>query len=492
MALTFDTILRSNGFVNQVATQTARVVPVISEKPIPVGFDGRVIWKDFLSPIFDQRQCSACYAFATIGSLSDKYAIQTLGQVQPVFNPLESAMCLIDASSAEEFVDLLGNIDLLEQEQKDRVQKACVGDSMYSIGRLLYRSGAVEDSCVPYDMIATFLETHGTLPECSAIQGPEDNMCCTEISKTPNPVTGEYTCYFPKGQNSKRVAQKMWPIDNFYLVSTSQDPVVIEKQIMLNLMRWGPLVMGFVVYENFLNEYDGTTIYSPQLRDKRAGSGQVGHAVRVVGWGEAYQEGILIKYWICANSWGTGWGDDGYFRIERVNPLLQMEINHMALWPQIPKMGPLAQFTVARTLMQKIDKAEREFIDVDPVTFYPASTQSKVENGELIGSLSPVIDPNLVPKENDFWASEIGFRQFMTPSGKSVGPLYDQAQLARGIQQSAGKLPPPPQGLSGLQKGLIVSACIIPLFIIAVVLGVIFYRRKHHNQGQVSKPAGAF
>jgi C1A family cysteine protease len=34
-----------------------------------------------------------------------------------------------------------------------------------------------------------------------------------------------------------------------------------------------------------------------------------GHAVKIVGWG---QQGST-PYWIVANSWGTGWGLNGYF-----------------------------------------------------------------------------------------------------------------------------------------------------------------------------------
>ncbi len=38
-----------------------------------------------------------------------------------------------------------------------------------------------------------------------------------------------------------------------------------------------------------------------------------GHAVKVVGWGIESD----IKYWHVANSWGTDWGEDGFFRISR-------------------------------------------------------------------------------------------------------------------------------------------------------------------------------
>ena len=36
------------------------------------------------------------------------------------------------------------------------------------------------------------------------------------------------------------------------------------------------------------------------------------HSVKILGWGN--QNGT--DYWICANSWGTSWGENGYFRIK--------------------------------------------------------------------------------------------------------------------------------------------------------------------------------
>jgi len=80
------------------------------------------------------------------------------------------------------------------------------------------------------------------------------------------------------------------------------------------------------------------------------------HSVRIVGWGESFVQGRNVKYWvICtdlfinwilfipemtiipffqtvANTWGVGWGEQGYFRILRGENECDIETFVIATW----------------------------------------------------------------------------------------------------------------------------------------------------------------
>jgi len=64
----------------------------------------------------------------------------------------------------------------------------------------------------------------------------------------------------------------------------------------------GPVAVSFDVYEDF-GSYTGG-VYRHVW-----GSYEAGHCVTMVGWNDA------DSCWICKNSWGPNWGEEGYFRI---------------------------------------------------------------------------------------------------------------------------------------------------------------------------------
>jgi len=76
----------------------------------------------------------------------------------------------------------------------------------------------------------------------------------------------------------------------------------------LYLSNVGPMMAVFEVYQDFFSYGGG--VYT-HLTGPPVGY----HCVQVIGYADipAYMDGG--GYWICKNSWGTGWGEQGFFKI---------------------------------------------------------------------------------------------------------------------------------------------------------------------------------
>lgn len=72
-------------------------------------------------------------------------------------------------------------------------------------------------------------------------------------------------------------------------------------------MKGGPLTADFLVYSDFYH-------YKCGIYENVCGEFVGYHAVKLVGWG--FDEFTGTYYWIAANSWGTKWGENGFFRIK--------------------------------------------------------------------------------------------------------------------------------------------------------------------------------
>jgi C1A family cysteine protease len=75
-------------------------------------------------------------------------------------------------------------------------------------------------------------------------------------------------------------------------------PAQIKEQVST---KW-PVSACFVVYQDFFS-------YRSGIYRHVTGSEEGGHCVAIVGYDDN------PGYWICKNSWGTGWGNQGYFNI---------------------------------------------------------------------------------------------------------------------------------------------------------------------------------
>lgn len=95
--------------------------------------------------------------------------------------------------------------------------------------------------------------------------------------------------------------------DNIFKIDSWQTISLTGFNIdkMKQALQEGPIAASLIIYNDFMYYESGiyqNTTWLPQGM----------HAVTIIGYDETSDPG----HWIAKNSWGTGWGDKGYFKIK--------------------------------------------------------------------------------------------------------------------------------------------------------------------------------
>uniref|UniRef100_A0A667WWS9 Cathepsin H n=1 Tax=Myripristis murdjan TaxID=586833 RepID=A0A667WWS9_9TELE len=107
-------------------------------------------------------------------------------------------------------------------------------------------------------------------------------------------------------------------LESVTAIATGKLPLLSEQQLVDCYDEMGmvdavathnPVSFAFEVTSDFMSYRDG--VYSSTTCHST--TDKVNHAVLAVGYGQENGK----PYWIVKNSWGTGWGIQGYFLIER-------------------------------------------------------------------------------------------------------------------------------------------------------------------------------
>ena len=80
-----------------------------------------------------------------------------------------------------------------------------------------------------------------------------------------------------------------------------------EQAMMQEIYQRGPIACGIAVPSELHHNYTGG------IYEDKSGDLEVVHDISVVGYGQ--ENGV--KFWVVRNSWGTAWGESGFFRVVR-------------------------------------------------------------------------------------------------------------------------------------------------------------------------------
>eukprot|EP00937_MAST-01D_sp_MAST-1D-sp2_P006323 g6323.t1 len=254
---------------------------VVSPRPAigsaPASYDIRDINGTNMATI-DRNQhipqyCGSCWAHGTTSALSDRFSLARGGAFPEVdISPQHVLNCVTNGS------------------------QSCEGGDPTAVYPYIHDVGAVDETCQNYQA--------KDLGDCQA-----EHVCIN-----CDPDKGCYPMGAPAGKNNYTT----------YRISEYGEVAGADKMVAEVGAR-GPIACSICVTEE-LEQYTGGV-----FKDT-SGCTQHMHTIAVSGYGTDATDG---DYWLVRNSWGTYWGERGWFRIARGSNNLGIESRCVWAVPQL-------------------------------------------------------------------------------------------------------------------------------------------------------------
>lgn len=240
-----------------------------------------------LRPPEDQGPCSSCWAFGSIHAFDDYRSIRSNRTSTPT-----SARHLLTCC---DYSGCFG----------------CHGASSASVGFLFLKEhGTVSNDCKPYSKSNNYETEEGD--RISSTDHPSRRRRAATSTPTKSGLTNSTRATTKDGSGRVRIGDicdlfndpqctddcaSNYHLDSFTVVEANESKI-------REALQTGPLIATMMVHQDLFTYKGG--IYH-HLTGREVGR----HLVEMVGYGN--ENGV--NYWICKNSWGSQWGESGYFRI---------------------------------------------------------------------------------------------------------------------------------------------------------------------------------
>ena len=312
------TFLNSDNVINKKKHKASLLKQKIYPN-LPHEFNGKIIWKNYLSDISDQGKCGSCWAWASTATLADRISLRTNNKLHPFLSPLRMLLCDLDGKEWNikypEFINYDSKLSHILSKNIGKI--GCHGNTLVDAWRYLYTIGTNEKNCLSYKSKNRYdivdYKNDDELPLCTLITGLEGDMC------------GNYSLEKQTGSEFGEPA-RFFRAKSYYTIPGVTYQGGSDLNIMSEIYKNGPVTAGIEVYTDFYTFNPKTEIYE-NSSEIRVG----GHAIKIVGWGK--QNGK--KFWWIANSWGKDWGIDGYFKMIRGKNNCKLESNVVAGLPDL-------------------------------------------------------------------------------------------------------------------------------------------------------------
>ena len=227
------------------------------------------------------QYCGSCWAHASISSLADRIKIAQNCEG----NDINLSIQFVLNCSAD-------------------VGGSCHGGSHTGVHQFIHEYGYIPyDTCMPY----------------IACSDDSDEGFCEQVDTTCSPINTCRTCSGFQVSGGECTALDAFPyatIAEYGVIGGYDDRVIkIKKEIYAR----GPVSAS--INSKPLHDYMGG-VFNDDTASKHCN-----HVVSIVGWDRDDDD---VEYWIIRNSWGSYWGEEGFFRVATGSNMLGLE--HKVAW----------------------------------------------------------------------------------------------------------------------------------------------------------------
>lgn len=232
----------------------------LASAEVPARWDAREALSACVGPkvMVDQGQCGSCWAWAAAHVMSARLCAASNGTINTRMSP----QYLLECDTADE--------------------GGCGGGALDNVWSFLTSGdgGITPEGCDPYDP----WNDHNSI--CGHNGGPPTKCSNHSADLPPRFVR----------------ASEPW--------SPAHDPGTPEqvREIQQEIVARGPVEAGISLFSDFAAYKRG--VYRLTVNESYGG----GHAVTIIGWGSDTKNG---DYWLVQNTYGSSWGEGGFFRIRR-------------------------------------------------------------------------------------------------------------------------------------------------------------------------------
>lgn len=355
---------------------------------LPKEFNGFSEWK-FITDLFSIQHGAGDWAFASVKAFKFRLDLNAYRQFY------------IPDLTATEILLMIDQKQYSPSPSFQQKNSLFQGYSIYDAYEYCYLYGFPTKSCFNMDL----LKDNGI--DIENIKNIEEK---TRIIQKNSEKLDRTHCL--SKYDGKYSARRIFRVNGLANVGWGKDET-LEKDILsikAEIFKSGPVVGGFLVYEDFINNYDGTTIYEgpPDEKSKIVG----GHSVVLFGWGN---DPKLGEYWIASNGWGQDWGLMGVFKIKIGIKKCLLEKNIVSCYAEIPNIKILRQYDIG-LINPNLSKIREK---INPLSFYTKKSEELIRNGTIVGRLGEnkiinlISDPKKLLDTDKFFAAYVELYSFL-------------------------------------------------------------------------------